>query len=157
METEILKCQKSANVPKKMFLMIFGTKINLWMPNLIFQSLPRDQNIKIRAVNNTAMTQASKNMKHNVLFSHFSVPGRTIWGHLSIDLGLSCLEHFFWVRCGSNSVPNELICFHQFSHFLRFDHFCDFEHFSLFSSFFNFWNLFYPPTHLFYSGELKIA
>ena len=127
-----------------MFLMIFGTKINFWMPNLIFESLPRHRSIKFRAVSNMVSTWWSKKRKNNDLCSHFSVPGRTIWGHLSIDLGPSCSEHFFSVRCGSYSVPNDLICFDQFSQFLRFHRFCDFAHFLFFSPFFNFWKLFYP-------------
>ena len=127
-----------------MFLMIFGTKIYFGERNLIFESPARHPSIKIRAVSNMVSTWWSKKRKNNDLCSYFSVPGRTIWGHLSIDLGPSCSEHFFPVRCGSYSVPNDLICFDQFSQFLRFHRFCDFAHFLFFSPFFNFWKLFYP-------------
>ena len=127
-----------------MFLMIFGTKIYFGERNLIFESLPGHQNIKFRAVNNMVSTWWSKKRKNNDLCSYFSVPGRTIWGHLSIDLGSSCSEHFFSVCCGPYSVPNDLICFDQFSQFLRFHRFCDFAHFFIFFTIFQFLEIILP-------------
>ena len=111
---------------KKMFLAKCWAKIIFWGRNLSFQSLPKHQNTKIWAVTNMAMSQRSKSGKHTDHLWHFSVPGRPIRGHQWIDLDLSCSEFFFWFPCDSYSVPNDLICVHQF---LRFHHFCDFGHF----------------------------
>ena len=56
----------------------------------------------------------------------------TIWPRQSIDLDLSCSEHFFRLPGGSYSVPNGLISIFPFSPFFRF------WHFSWFSLNFNF-------------------
>ena len=151
-KNEILGQPKNWKYVKKMFLAKFWAKIIFWGRNLSFQSLPGHQNIQIWVVNNMTMSQRPKNLNHGDLFSHFSLPGRTVRGHQSIDLDLSCSELFFRVPCDSYSVLNDLICFCHFARFYRFHHFCDFCHFSFFSPFFHFWKLFYPPTHLFYSG-----
>ena len=155
-ENQKMKKQK-LKICQKMFLTKFWSKIIFWRRNLSFQGLPAHQNIKIWAVSNMPMSQRPKKPKRNDLFRHFSVPGRTIRGHPWIDLDLSCSELFFRVPCDSYSVLNDLICFGHFARFYRFHHFCNFCHFSFFSPFFIFWKLFYPPTHLFYSGRLKIA
>ena len=55
-KTKIWESEKNEKCVKKMFLMIFGTKMNFWMPNLIFESLPRHRSIKIRAVSNMVST-----------------------------------------------------------------------------------------------------
>ena len=117
--------------------LFWRAKFNFWEPSGTSKH-------QISGCQQHGVNMVIQKTKKNDLCSHFSVPGRTIWGHLSIDLGPSCSEHFFPVRCGSYSVPNDLICFDQFSQFLRFHRFCDFAHFLFFSPFFNFWKLFYP-------------
>ena len=124
---------------KKMFLTKFWTKNIFGRRNLSFQSLPGHQNIKIRAVNNVAMSQRPKKPKHGDLFSHFSVPGRTIRGHRWIDLDLSCSELFFRVPCDSYSVPNDLIRFFNFGRFFRFFNFDSFSNFDVLTIFRYFW------------------
>ena len=121
---------------KKMFLTKFWAKINFWRRNLSFQSLPGHQNIKNFAVNNMATSRWPKIEKHNDLFSHFSVPGRTIWGHQLIDLDLSCSELFFRVPCDSYSVPNDLIRFFNFDSFSNFDVLTIFRYFWIYEELF---------------------
>ena len=133
-----------------MFLTKFWTKINFWRRNLSFQSVPGHQTIKMWAVNNMTMPRP-KNLNHGDLFSHFSVPGRTIWGHQSIDLDLSCSELFFRVPCDSYSVPNDLIGFFNFGSFFTFGQFFTFWSFftfwcfSYFSIFLNLWEFNFRP------------
>ena len=138
-----------------MFLAKFWAISIFWGRNLSFQSLPGHQNIKIWAVNNMTMSQRPKNLNHGDLFSHFSVPGRTIWGHQSIDLDLSCSELFFRVPCDSYSVINDLICFCHFARFYRFHHFCDFCHFWFFFTIFQFLEIILPTHPPFLLGRVK--
>ena len=127
--------QKLWRITEKMFLIKFLTKIDFWERILLFQSHPSPKNIKILAVNNTATSQWSKFQKPTDLFCNFLVPVGTIWHDPSIELDLSCSEHFFWRPGGSDSAPNSLISifpFSSFFEFLTFWIFHDFHSISIF-------------------------
>ena len=89
-------------------------KIDFWKRNLIFESLRGSKNTKNSTVNNNTLTNPSQNPKTYWPFFNLIIPVRTIWHDSSIELDLSCSEHFFWVRYGPYSVPNDLICFESF-------------------------------------------
>ena len=121
-------------IKKKMFLIEIWTKINFWWRNCNFQSLRGHQNIKKSTVNNNTLTKRSRNRKTYWPFFNFIVPARTIWHDPSIELDLSCSEHFFWTHCDHFRLPNGLICFHVFGHF-SISHFGDFGWFLFFIHF----------------------
>ena len=105
-------------------------KNEFWDPIFIFQSHSSTQNIKNMVVNNMVPLWWSKIPKYIHSFCIFLEPVRTIWHNTSIELDLSCPEHFFWIHCGSYSVPNGLICigsfFCIFTIFVAFHYFCSF-------------------------------
>ena len=97
-----------------MFLIKISPKINFGDRNCNFQNLRGHENIKKSCVNNNASIFQPKNPKAYWPFSYFCEPVRTIWHDPSVELDLSCSEHFFWLHCDHFSVPNDLICFESF-------------------------------------------
>ena len=97
-----------------MFLMKIWTKIDFRERISIFQSHPSTQNIQNMAVKNMALIWWPEIQKYIDPFCIFLVPVRTIWHDPSIELDLSCSEHFFWLHCDHFSVPNDHFCFSIF-------------------------------------------
>ena len=80
-----------------------------------FSEPPRTLKRKKSTVNNITLTNRSRNPKTYWPFWYFSCPLRPFWHYQSIDLDHSSSEHFFWLRCGSYSVPNDHFCFVKIS------------------------------------------
>ena len=107
---KMTKCK----IKKKMFLIEIRTKIHFWNRNCNFRSLRGHQNIKKSFVNNDALSKRSRNPKTYWPCFNFIAPVRTIWHDPSIELDLSCPEHFFWLHCDHFRAQNGLIRFRPF-------------------------------------------
>ena len=123
---------EKGRVQEKLFLMKILTKIDFRAPIFIFQSHSSTQNIKNMVVNNMVPLWWSEIPKYIDSCCIFIEPVRTIWHNTSIELDLSCPEHFFWIHCGPYYVPNDLICIGSF--FCIFNIFVDFLDFCSFFS-----------------------
>ena len=105
---------ETSRVQEKLFLVKILIKIYLRAPIFMFQSHSSTQNIKNMVVNNLVPLCWSEIPKYIDSFCSFLEPVRTIWHNTSIELDLSCPEHFFWLHCDHFRAQNGLIRFRPF-------------------------------------------
>ena len=120
--------------------MIFGTKMNFWIPNLIFESLPRHRSIEIRAV--SSQHGDPKNEKTRTYVRIFLCPGgpfEVTYRQISVPAVQNIFSQFAAVPIASQTTSFVLTNFSNFCVFTVFAIsliFYFFHHFSIFGNYF---------------------